>query len=45
MHSKVFAWITLADERHLRGTWVAGRKRFASAADAAASPVEQQAHD
>ncbi|MBL8323860.1 MAG: guanine deaminase [Rubrivivax sp.] len=28
LHEKVFAWMTLADERHLRATWVAGRKRF-----------------
>jgi len=27
LHEKVFAWMTLADERHLRGTWVAGRLR------------------
>ena len=27
LHEKVFAWMTLADERHLRGTWVAGRRR------------------
>lgn len=26
LHEKVFAWMTLADERHLRATWVAGRK-------------------
>ncbi|MFO1266716.1 MAG: guanine deaminase [Rubrivivax sp.] len=37
LHEKVFAWMTLADERHLRGTWVAGRRRFASSAGAAAS--------
>ncbi|MBI5721258.1 MAG: guanine deaminase [Burkholderiales bacterium] len=28
LHEKVFAWMTLADERHLRGTWVAGRRRY-----------------
>ena len=26
LHEKVFAWMMLADERHLRGTWVAGRR-------------------
>ncbi len=26
LHEKVFAWMLLADERHLRGTWVAGRR-------------------
>jgi hypothetical protein len=28
LHEKVFAWMTLADERHLQATWVAGIKRF-----------------
>jgi guanine deaminase len=28
LHEKVFAWMTLADDRHLRATWVAGVKRF-----------------
>lgn len=28
LHEKVFAWMTLADERHLCATWVAGKKRF-----------------
>lgn len=32
LHDKAFAWMTLADERHLRGTWVAGRRRFAGEA-------------
>ncbi len=26
LHEKVFAWMMLADERHLRGVWVAGRR-------------------
>ncbi|MEY8877202.1 MAG: guanine deaminase [Leptothrix sp. (in: b-proteobacteria)] len=25
LHERVFAWLTLADERHLRAAWVAGR--------------------
>jgi guanine deaminase len=29
LHEKVFAWMTLSDERHLAGTWVAGRRLFA----------------
>jgi len=29
LHEKVFAWMTLADERHLAGTWVAGRRLYA----------------
>jgi guanine deaminase len=28
LHEKIFAWMTLADERHLQATWVAGVKRF-----------------
>lgn len=28
LHERVFAWMTLADERNLRATWVAGRLRF-----------------
>ena len=28
LHEKVFAWMTLADERHLRATWVAGQRRY-----------------
>jgi guanine deaminase len=28
LHEKLFAWMTLADERHLQATWVAGRRRF-----------------
>ncbi|MCL4695994.1 MAG: guanine deaminase [Burkholderiaceae bacterium] len=31
LHEKLFAWITLADDRHLVGTWVAGQQRFAAA--------------
>jgi len=27
LHDKVFAWMTLADERHLVATWVAGHRR------------------
>ncbi len=26
LHEKVFAWMTLSDERHLAGTWVGGRR-------------------
>jgi guanine deaminase len=29
LHEKAFAWLTLADERHLVGTWVAGRRMYA----------------
>jgi guanine deaminase len=29
LHEKVFAWLTLSDDRHLRGTWVAGQPRYA----------------
>jgi len=29
LHEKVFAWVTLADDRHLLGTWVAGQQRHA----------------
>jgi guanine deaminase len=28
LHERVFAWITLADERHLAATWVAGRRLY-----------------
>lgn len=28
LHEKVFAWLTLSDERHLAATWVAGRPLF-----------------
>ena len=28
LHEKLFAWMTLADERHLVGTWVAGRRLY-----------------
>ncbi|MCB0913901.1 MAG: hypothetical protein KDB60_20030, partial [Propionibacteriaceae bacterium] len=27
LHERVFAWLTLADERHLVKTWVAGQVR------------------
>ena len=27
LHERVFAWMTLADERHLAATWVAGQER------------------
>jgi guanine deaminase len=30
LHERVFAWMTLADERCLRSTWVAGRPLYAS---------------
>ena len=29
LHEKLFAWMTLADERHLVATWVAGRQCYA----------------
>jgi guanine deaminase len=29
LHERVFAWLTLADERHLVGTWVGGQPRYA----------------
>ena len=32
LHEKVFAWMMLADERHLVGTWVAGARRHARGA-------------
>ena len=28
LHEKFFAWMTLADERHLASTWVAGRSLY-----------------
>ena len=28
LHEKLFAWMTLADERHLVAAWVAGRQQF-----------------
>jgi guanine deaminase len=31
LHEKVFAWMTMADERCLVETWVAGRRRYARA--------------
>jgi guanine deaminase len=42
LHERVFAWMTLADERHLRGTWVAGRMRHDGCQDAASPPVNQE---
>jgi guanine deaminase len=27
LHERVFAWLTLSDERHLAGVWVAGQRR------------------
>jgi guanine deaminase len=27
LHEKVFAWMTLSDERHLAAVWVAGQQR------------------
>jgi guanine deaminase len=42
LHERVFAWMTLADERHLRGTWVAGRMRHDGRQDAASPPVNQE---
>jgi guanine deaminase len=28
LHERVFAWMTLSDERHLAATWVAGKERY-----------------
>jgi guanine deaminase len=28
LHDRLFAWMTLADERNLVGTWVAGQRRY-----------------
>jgi guanine deaminase len=28
LHEKVFAWLTLGDERNLRRTWVNGVERY-----------------
>jgi guanine deaminase len=36
LHEKLFAWMTLADERHLVATWVAGRRRYERSANPAA---------
>ncbi len=30
LHEKVFAWMTLSDERHLAETWIAGRSLYSS---------------
>lgn len=40
LHEKVFAWMMLADERHLRQTWVAGRCQY----HADAPHADAQAH-
>jgi guanine deaminase len=32
LHERLFAWMMLADERHLRGTWVAGLARYKASA-------------
>ncbi len=42
LHEKVFAWMTLADERHLRGTWVAGRMRHDGRQEAASPQANQE---
>jgi guanine deaminase len=34
LHERVFAWMMLSDERHLVGTWVAGRPALGSTATA-----------
>jgi guanine deaminase len=34
LHDKVFAWMTLADERHLVATWVAGHRRHSAEGNA-----------
>jgi guanine deaminase len=31
LHERVFAWLTLGDERNLVGTWVAGQRQYARA--------------
>ncbi len=31
LHARVFAWLTLADERHVAATYTAGRRRFSAA--------------
>jgi guanine deaminase len=28
LHEKAFAWMTMADDRNLRGTWIAGTLRY-----------------
>jgi guanine deaminase len=30
LHERLFAWTTLADERNLSGTWVAGQRLYRS---------------
>jgi len=32
LHEQLFAWMTLSDERHLVGTWVAGEKKYTRSA-------------
>jgi guanine deaminase len=39
LHEKVFAWLTLADERHLAAAWVAGVQRHARPAPGGTSPL------
>ncbi|RVT49314.1 guanine deaminase [Rubrivivax albus] len=39
LHERIFAWITLSDERHLVQTWVAGRERHRR--DATMPPREE----
>ncbi|PPE65527.1 guanine deaminase [Caldimonas caldifontis] len=38
VHERVFAWMTLADERHLRETWVAGQCAHRRLAQAQSGP-------
>ena len=42
LHEKVFAWMTLADERHLRATWVAGTQRYDASAPPASNLANQE---
>ncbi len=39
LHARVLAWLTLADERHLGQTWVAGQARYPR--DATIAPLEE----
>ena len=44
LHERIFAWMTLTDDRHLRATWVAGIKRHdARVPDATAHDNERRA--
>jgi guanine deaminase len=36
LHERVFAWMTLADERNLVATWVAGTERHRTPTETAA---------